>query len=104
MIFIIKPWFHSKSMKFTFPARFTLLLATALIGLVASAVAGPHANRRSGSGFDSDNNPGVLGRSARESRGGVFNSQNNPGMIGSQFGRTTAESAGMRPTQPVAIF
>jgi hypothetical protein len=49
---------------------------------------------RSGPGFNLDNNPGVIGRTASDNKGAPgLNSQNNPGVTGSQFGRSTAEEA-----------
>ena len=54
------------------------------------------ANGVSGPGFDAQNNPGVLlGSQASQASGNPgFNSENNPGTLGSEFGRSTAGSAG----------
>jgi hypothetical protein len=47
-----------------------------------------------GPGFNSQNNPGLIGRQASDSNGAPgFNSTNNPGTVGSQFGRSTAQDA-----------
>ena len=90
-----------KPMKLSSLAQ-SILVLVASGAVVSYAVAGQHEGRRSGPGFTSDNNPGVLGRTAKDGRGGLFNSQNNPGVLGSEFGRTTA--SGVRSTQPAAVF
>lgn len=56
--------------------------------------AGIGAGAGSGPGFNSQNNPGLIGKSASDSNGAPgFNSTNNPGLVGSQFGRSTAQDA-----------
>jgi hypothetical protein len=76
--------------------------------LISYVMAG--AGLRSGPGFGSDNNPGVLGKTAKGSPGGLFNSLNNPGTLGSQFGRSNAPDAAASgaahsgATTPVAVF
>jgi hypothetical protein len=77
---------------------FTFVVAAVCSLVLASYVAagsgrGHNRKKNSGSGFDSDNNPGQLGRTAKDNGGGIFNSKNNPGMQGSEFGRAKAENA-----------
>jgi hypothetical protein len=56
--------------------------------------AGIGAGAGSGPGFNSQNNPGLIGRQASDSNGAPgFNFTNNPGVVGSQFGRSTAQDA-----------
>jgi hypothetical protein len=56
--------------------------------------AGIGAGAGSRPGFNSQNNPGLIGREASDSNGAPgFNSTNNPGVVGSQFGRSTAQDA-----------
>src|SRR5882762_10453560 len=79
-------------------AIFTFVVGAVCSVVLASYVAagsghGRNHEKNSGSGFNSDNNPGMLGRTAKDNGGGIFNSKNNPGVQGSEFGRAKAESA-----------
>jgi len=67
-------------------------------GIILASVVSSHgqgqsqnASAGSGPGFNRDNNPGVLGRTAAE--GARFDSQNNPGTMGNAFGQSTVAGA-----------
>jgi hypothetical protein len=76
----------------------TFAVAAVCSVVLASYVAagsghGHNREKNSGPGFNSDNNPGMLGRTAKDNGGGIFNSKNNPGVQASEFGRAKADSA-----------
>ncbi len=77
-----------------------LSFAAFCIALVSYVSAGNGGHGRgqgrghhSGPGFNSDNNPGILGKIGRDEQNDFFTSDGNPGKIGSEFGRATADKA-----------
>ena len=77
-----------------------LSFAAFCIALVSYVSAGNGGHGRgqgrghhSGPGFNSDNNPGLLGKIGRDEQNDFFTSDGNPGKIGSEFGRATADKA-----------
>lgn len=86
--------------------KLIVLLATAIaLATMFTAVAGEGRGRRGGGsarhkdatfgpGFDSQNNPGELGKDASGASGPLFGPDNNPGKIGSAFGRSRAARRG----------